>query len=81
MKKSLFAKAARSAHGGRAVPDETVVAAQPLTPQQSSGISGSFNRSEENDLASASGQPSQSLLVDAVLDHLRKTRMQKSRPH
>ena len=81
MKKNLIVRDARSAHCARTLADETAVAAQPSTPEQSARIAGSFNRGDGDDLAVAAEQPFKSSHVDAVLDHLRQTRMQKSRPH
>ena len=79
--KNLFAKDAQSAHVAQTVADEAAIAAQPLPPQQSSRIADSAYSGEGNDLAPAPKQPLRSTLVDAVLDHLRETRMQKSRTH
>ena len=72
---------AQSVHGAQTVADDSVNAALPLTSLQTSWIAGSVHSGDGDDLVSAPGQPFRSSLVSAVLDHLRETRMQKSRPH
>lgn len=79
--KNLFAKDAQSAHVAQTVADDAVNAALPLTCLQTPRIAGSVYSGDGNDPAPAPEQPFRSSLVSAVLDHLRETRMQKSRTH
>ena len=79
--KTPFVQHVQSAHSAQTVADETVIDSQPLTPSQNSRIASPVNSGDGNDPAPTPRQPLRSTLVDAVLDHLRETRMQKSRPH
>ena len=76
--KNLSAQHFRST---QAVADGAVNAAPPLTSLQISRIASCVCSGDGDDLVPAPEQPFRSSLVSAVLDHLRKTRMQKFRPH
>lgn len=72
---------AQSVHGAQTVADDAVNAALPLTSLHISRIAGSVHSGDGDESAPASEQPFRSSLVSAVLEHLRETRMKKSRQH